>query len=292
MALKELVESPELYEIGLRCIPDAPGFVSVDIQSQIDLALAAELAELDVETLYTYNPAFNRWATSPDGPHRLLLPYDNAEIFKANLAVYPDDQRVQWKRHKIKNGETLSHIALKYDTTVRELRKVNSIKGKHIRAGQHLLIPVASRDQASYTLSSAQRMKALQSANKKNKTRINHIVQNGESFWTISRKYQVNMHKLAKWNGMAVRDPLRKGQKLVIWTNKTSARTVASNGKPAQTIQPIFYTVRNGDSLHRIANRYRVSVNDLHRWNRIEGKYLQPGQKLKLYVDVTEQTRG
>ena len=292
MALKELVESPELYEIGLRCIPDAPGFVSVDTESQIDLALAAELAELDVETLYTYNPAFNRWATSPDGPHRLLLPYDNAEIFKANLADYPDDQRVQWKRHKIKNGETLSHIALKYDTTVRELRKVNTIKGNNIRAGKHLLIPVASRDLASYTLSSAQRTKALQSANKKNKTRINHIVQNGESFWTISRKYQVNMHKLAKWNGMAVRDPLRKGQKLVVWTNSTGSNTIANNGKPSQTIQPVFYTVRNGDSLYRIANRYSVSINDLHRWNRIEGKYLKPGQKLKLYVDVTEQTKG
>ena len=292
MALKELVESPELYEIGLRCIPDAPGFVSVDTETQIDLALAAKLAELDVETLYNYNPAFNRWATSPDGPHRLLLPYHNAEIFKANLAAYPDDQRVQWKRHKIKNGETLSHIALKYDTTVRELRKVNNIKGNNIRAGKHLLIPVASRDLASYTLSSAQRTKALQSTNKKNKTRINHIVQNGESFWTISRKYQVDMRRLAKWNGMAVRDPLRKGQKLVVWTNNNGSSKIASNGKPSQTIQPIFYTVRNGDSLYRIANRYRVSINDLHRWNRITGKYLKPGQKLKLYVDVTEQSKG
>ena len=287
MALKELVESPELYEIGLRCIPDAPGFVSVDTEAQIDLALAAELAELDLETLYSYNPAFNRWATSPDGPHRLLLPFDNAEVFKANLAVYPDDQRVQWKRHKIKNGETLSHIAVKYGTTVRELRKVNSIKGNNIRAGKHLLIPVASRDQASYTLSSTQRLKALQSANKKNKTRINHIVQNGESFWTISRKYKVNMHRLAKWNGMAVRDPLRKGQKLVVWTNNTGGKT-----KPSRNIQKISYTVRNGDSLSRIANRYSVSIDDLHRWNSIKGKYIQPGQRLKLYVDITEQTKG
>lgn len=292
MALKELVESPELYEIGLRCIPDAPGFVQVDTESQIDLALAAELAELDVDTLYMYNPAFNRWATSPDGPHRLLLPYQNAEIFKVNLAMFPEEKRVQWKRHKIKSGETLSHIAVKYNTNVTELRKANNIKGNNIRAGKHLLIPVASRDQSSYTLSSPQRKKALQSANKNNKTRIDHIVQNGESFWTISRQYKVNMHKLAKSNGMAVRDPLRKGQKLVVWTNSTASKPVASNGKPSQSIQPIFYTVRNGDSLYRIANRYSVSINDLHRWNRIKGKYLKPGQKLKLYIDVTEQSEG
>jgi membrane-bound lytic murein transglycosylase D len=216
-----------------------------------------------------------------------LLPYSNAEIFKANLALFPDDQRVQWKRHKIKNGETLSHIAVKYNTTVKELRKTNNISGNNIRAGKHLLIPVASRSQSTYTLSSSQRKKALQSTRKKNKTRINHIVQNGESFWTISRRYKVDMHRLAKWNGMAVRDPLRKGQKLVVWTNNTGGKT-----KPSQTIQPIFYTVRNGDSLYRIANRYSVSVSDLHRWNQIKGKYLKPGQKLKLYVDVTEQSKG
>jgi membrane-bound lytic murein transglycosylase D len=292
MALKELVESPELYGIGLNCIPDAPGFVQVDTGSQIDLALAAELAELDVETLYQYNPAFNRWATSPDGPHRLLLPYDNAEIFKANLAQLPEDQRIQWKRHKIKNGETLSHIAVKYNTTVKELRKTNSIRGNNIRAGQHLLIPVASRNQKTYALSSAQRKKAIQSTSRGNKTRVEHYVQSGESFWTISRKYNVNMHSLAKWNGMAVRDPLRKGQKLVVWTNNRSTSTALSSHKPSNTIQRISYTVRSGDSLSRIANRYSVSVSDLHRWNTIKGKYLQPGQKLRLYVDITEQSKG
>lgn len=292
MALKELVESPELYEIGLRCIPDAPGFVEVDTETQIDLALAAELAELDVDTLYLYNPAFNRWATSPDGPHRLLLPYNNAKILKANLAQLPKDQRVQWKRHKIKNGETLGHIALKYDTTVKELRKINSIRGNNIRAGKYLLIPVASRSQNTYSLSSPQRLKAIQSTSKGNKTRINHIVQNGESFWTISRKYDVSMHKLAKWNGMAIRDPLRKGQKLVVWRSNSATSNTAGNAKPSHAIQSISYTVRNGDSLYRIANRYSVSIDDLHRWNKIKGKYLQPGQKLKVYIDITEQSKG
>jgi membrane-bound lytic murein transglycosylase D len=292
MALKELIENSELYDISLRCIPDAPGFIPVDTESQIDLALAAELAELDVDTLYEYNPAFNRWATSPDGPHRLLLPYENAETFKANLAKIPDNERVQWKRHKIKNGETLSHIAVKYNTTVKELRKINGISGNNIRAGKHLLIPVASRGQSTYTLSSSQRKKAIQSTSKGNKTRVNHYVQSGESFWTISRKYNVNMHSLAKWNGMAIKDPLGQGQKLVVWTNNSSSSAALSKRKPSQTIQPISYTVRNGDSLSRIASRYSVSVSDLHRWNSIKGKYLKPGQKLRLYIDVTEQSKG
>ncbi len=290
LALKEIINNPERYSISLRCIPDAPGFKQVKTTAQIDLALAAELAGLDLETLYNYNPAFNRWATDPDGPHRLILPVASAETFEKNYAKLPANEHLHWKHHKIKSGETLSHIAVKYNTSVKHLRKVNNIRGNNIRAGKYIMIPVSSRNNASYALSSSQRLKATQNIKRGSHTkRINHIVQNGESFWTVSRKYHVNMHKLAKWNGMAIKDPLKKGQKLVIWTSNTGKSSVKTHN-PNSTIKSIHYTVRNGDSLSRIASKYRVNVKDLHRWNKIKGKYIQPGQRLKLYIDVTEQS--
>jgi membrane-bound lytic murein transglycosylase D len=291
LALKELIENTSKYGISLLCIPDAPGYVQVDTGSQIDMALAAELADIDIETLYRYNPAFNRWATAPDGPHNLLIPADHADIFRDNLEVLPEDERIQWKRHKIGNGETLSEIAAKFSTTVEQLRKTNDLHNNSIRAGHYLIIPVSSKSPSSYALSAVQRLKMTQSraGASGGKTRIDHVVGDGESFWTISRHYHVDMHKLAKWNGMAIKDPLRKGQKLVVWTKRSSSSKTAGY-KPANTVRPISYTVRSGDSLSRIADRYNVSVNDLHRWNSINGKYLQPGQRLKLYVDVTEQT--
>jgi len=290
LALKEIISHPERYSVSLRCISDAPGFKQVKIKAQIDLALAAELAEIDLETLYNYNPAFNRWATDPDGPHSLILPFAAAEAFEKNYAELPANKHLQWTRHKIKSGETLSHIALKYNTSVKHLKKVNNIRGNSIRAGKYIMIPVSSKSNASYALSSTQRLKATQNTKHGSRSkRINHIVQNGESFWTISRKYKVDMHKLAKWNGMAIKDPLKKGQKLVVWSSntKTAAR---STHNPNSTIKSIHYTVRNGDSLSGIASKYRVKVKDLHRWNNIKGKYIQPGQRLKLYIDVTEQS--
>jgi membrane-bound lytic murein transglycosylase D len=290
LALKEIITNPGLYDVSLHCIPLAPGFKVVDAGAQIDLALAAELADIDTETLYMYNPAFNRWATPPDGPHQLILPTEAALIFEQNLKALPDDQRLSWKRHPIGKGETLSQIAVKYRTTVEQLRKVNKIRGNNIRAGHHLLIPVASRDRSAYSLSASQRRQTTQNISRgDNKTKVSHTVQPGESFWQISRAYNVNMQALAKWNGMAVRDPLRDGQQLVVWqkTAMTSApQSLPSNGASLRTIS---YTVRNGDSLSRIADRYRVSVDDLERWNNIEGKYLQPGQKLKLLIDVRNQ---
>ena len=291
LALKEIISNPDKYAVSLRCIPDAPGFKQVKTKAQIDLALAAELAEIELDILYMYNPAFNRWATDPDGPHSLILPVSSAEQFENNYAELPEDKHMRWSRHKIKDGETLSHIAAKYNTSVKHLKKVNEIRGNNIRAGKYLIIPLASKDKSSYALSSTQRLKSLQSKKRggKGSTRISHIVQNGESFWEIARKYNVSMHKLAKWNGMAIRDPLRKGQKLVVWS-KNKKTTTARTHNPNSTIRSIHYTVRNGDSLSRIASKFHVSVNDLHRWNTIKGKYLKPGQRLKLYVDVTEQS--
>ena len=288
LALKQIISHPAQYDISLRCIANAPAFKQVDAGSQIDLALAAELADIDLDTLYRYNPAYNRWATGPDGPHTLLLPVEAAERFETRLAQLPKDQRIRWTRHKIKNGETLSHIALKYNTSIKQLRKVNNIRGNRIRAGKYLLIPVASKSLKHYALSAPQRKQAIQNRSRgKNRHKIEHIVQNGESFWTIARKYKVGMHQLARWNGMAIRDKLRKGQKLVVWKKGGPAQASRSH-----TIQRLTHTVRNGDSLSRIASRYRVSVNDLHRWNRLKGKYLQPGQKIRVYVDVTRQSAG
>jgi membrane-bound lytic murein transglycosylase D len=294
LALKEVIANPEKYSISLRCIPNAPGFKQVKTTAQIDLALAAELAEIDLKTLYNYNPAFNRWATDPDGPHTLLLPANSAEIFEENYSSLPADKHLRWSRHKIKSGETLSHIALKYNTSVKHLRSVNNISGNNIRQGKYLLIPLSSKNKSSYALSSTQRLKTTHSKKRGNGTRITHTVQNGESFWEISRKYKVDMHKLAKWNGMAIRDPLKKGQKLVVWTSSKSAVTASKGAtkthNPNSTIKSIHYTVRNGDSLSRIASKYSVNVKDLHRWNTIKGKYIKPGQRLKLYIDVTEQS--
>ncbi len=290
LALKEIIEHPQQYNISLRCIANAPGFVQVKTRSQIDLALAAKLAGIELEDLYSYNPAFNRWATDPDGPHAFILPAEAATTFKQNYAKLTDNEHLKWVRHKIKTGETLSHIAVKYNTSVTHLRDVNDLKGNNIRDGKYILIPVASRERSDYTLSATQRTKTLQNKSRSNTSKLRHTVKSGESFWTIARKYKVDMHKLARWNGLAIRDPLKPGQKLTVWQKNGSSKPAGKTAKSSRNIQTISYTVKSGDSLARIASRYNVKVKDLHRWNTIKGKYIQPGQRLKLHVDVTEQS--
>jgi len=291
LALKRIMENPQAFNITLQCVEDIPYFERVDAGSQIDLAMAADLADLDLETLYRLNPGYNRWATNPYGPHTLLIPVDNVDKFKEGLSGLPSSKRVKWKRHKIRNGETLSHIADRYSISVDNLKQLNNLRSSNIRIGKHLIIPVSSRKLSDYNLTAYQRKQTLQNIRRKG-TRIEHIVQPGDTFWDISRKYKVKTRNLARWNGMATRDPLRAGQKLVIWSGKgikaSPSSAVAMHG--GNTIRSISYRVRNGDSLYLIAQRFKVAISDLHRWNAIKGKYLQPGQKIKLFVDITKQT--
>jgi membrane-bound lytic murein transglycosylase D len=287
LALAELVRNPGALGLTLPNLIDESQFVPAETGGQLDLALAAELAGIELDTLYAFNSGFNRWATDPSGPHRLLLPIDVAEVFNETLATVPPGERIRWQRHKVRNGETISEIAEQYHTTLASIRSANGIRGNTIRAGSYLMIPVASKPLTAYSQSADERRTKTQ--NKKRKgNRVDHVVVAGESFWSISQRYGVNLRSLASWNGMAPRDTLSVGQKLVVWTSQsTPTQALSSNG----TTRKVRYTVRNGDSLYLIASRFRISVADLVRWNKIDkGKYLQPGQKLTMYVDVTRQS--
>jgi len=294
LALKKLVADPAAFELELDPIPNEPYFARVELSSQIDLARAAELAEISLDELYRLNPGYNRWATAPDGPHHLLIPLENIDTFAANLETLSPEERIRWIRHQIRPGDTLSTIAVKYNTSISTIKKVNGIRGSYLRAGHSLTIPVASQSAASYRLSETQRIKSLQNTPRKG-VKVVHIVQPGDTFWDLAQQHKVNVRALAKWNGMAPRDPLTPGQKLVIWsrnsaeTSSLEAVVLSSLPQKRTVTKRIGYKVRRGDSLAKISQKFQVSVAQLRRWNNLpEGKYLQPGQRLTLYVDVMQ----
>ncbi len=293
LAISAIVDQPAKYGVTLTPIANAPYMMAVDTDSQIDLALASELADISLEELYMLNPGFNRWATDPKGPHRLMVPVDNVDLFATNLAELPDKERVAWERHRVRKGETLLTLADKYHTTVSLIKEVNAIRGNMIRERQNLVIPVSTRKRSNYTLSAEQRLRSLQNTRRKGKSKITYRVRNGDTLWDISRRYKVGVRALAKWNGLAPRDTLRAGQKLVIWSKEggyVRAKAKFSPHDARLVTQKIGYRVRNGDSLARISRKFKVSINDVVRWNRLDSKkYLQPGQRLTLYVDVTQQ---
>ena len=278
LALADILKNKDSYAYAWPEVENVAVIEVVDIDSQVDLAFAAELAGMSLKELHGLNPGFNRWATSPEGPHRLVLPLNKAATFSQALAKIDQKERLNWVRHSVKAGDSLGEIAQQYHTTINVLKKVNELDSTMIRIGQALMVPVALQELDSYTLSQEQRLASLQN-NSSTKQKIRHTVKSGDTLWDIARKYNISTKQLAKWNGMAPGDTLRLGKTLIIWQKGAAKSGVTKK---------LTYTVKNGDSLSRIANKFNVKVSDIGKWNALNTKrYLQPGQKLNLYVDVT-----
>ncbi|GAB1257230.1 LysM peptidoglycan-binding domain-containing protein [Aurantivibrio plasticivorans] len=293
LALSEIVMDPDAYQITLHPVEDKPFYEIVNVDSQIDLAKAAELAGIEMNALYYLNPAYNQWATDPGGPHKLLVPVDSADLFRNNLLQYPPEERLGWENYRVVSGDSLLRIAKKFKTTPAVIQQVNNLKGNLIREGQRLLIPMATESSDHYAYSEKERLARTQekSSGKPGTSKVNYRVKAGDSLWEIAQAHKVNVRSLAKWNGMAPRDPLRIGQELVIWSNaKTNSTTFVAktNNTKSPLVRKVAYRVRNGDSLSRIASKFKVSVNDIASWNSLsKNKYIHPGQNLTLWVDLT-----
>lgn len=295
LAISLLVADPLKFNVKFIRVKDQPYWVQVDAGSQIDLTLAAELAEISLEELYLLNPAFSRWATQPQGPHRLLIPAAQQQVFNQNLSRLSAEKRVAWQRHKILPGENLGVIARKYNTTVNTIKQVNGLRGTVIRAGGSLLIPSALQDQDSYKLSRGQRLRATRASlrNQHGRDPLKYKVVVGDNLWDISRKYKVDVRALAKWNGLATTDLLHPGTVLSIWSriaNTDFVMTSKIDKQRSEVIRKVNYPVRKGESLSLIANKFNLSVKNIKKWNNqlIGKQYIQPGQRLVLYVDVIQ----
>jgi len=278
LAVSDIVSEPGRYDISLAPVDIEPAFTTVAIPGQLDISVAAELAGVDTQTLYLLNPGFNRWTTHPQGPHEIRIPATSKTDFETRVASLPEAERTRQYRHKVKRGETLSQIAVDYNTTTAALVSINHLDNTRIRSDQYLTVPTGSRDTAQLAALD-KRIQAASAASVKQTYRVRP----GDNLWVIARKHHVTVRQVSQWNKLNADRPIRPGQKLVIYRN-------GGGGKSANRVHSMVYTVRSGDSLYRIAKRFNVSINDLVRWNKLSrDKLLHPGQNLKLYVDATQQ---
>jgi len=216
MAMVSIVANPDKYGVQLADIPNEPYFARVETDSQVDLGVVAKLVDMPVDDLHKINPGYTRWATHPNGPHHLLVPADKKDALVEGLNNLPDDERVQWRHHIVKRGDTLHDIGRRYGVSVQALRVANNLRSNLLRRGQDLLIPIPANGDA----------KVIRTAYGKSGVRdvppgepVIHRVRRGETLWSISRRYNVLVQQLTKWNLIHANDILRLGQKLKIWTS-------------------------------------------------------------------------
>ncbi|MFA0698419.1 LysM peptidoglycan-binding domain-containing protein, partial [Vibrio sp. 10N.222.49.C9] len=122
-----------------------------DPKEQLDLGIAAQYAGIPVKELQSYNPAYNQWATAPEGPQKLLIPAEQQEQFLAKV----EENRgkgVKLVRYKIQPGDSLGVIAKKHNTTIKVIQNANGMSDSNIRAGRYLLIPTSTQSDSTYAL--------------------------------------------------------------------------------------------------------------------------------------------
>jgi membrane-bound lytic murein transglycosylase D len=289
LAMKRLMAEPERYGLEFAPIPNEPYFAVIDTSSQIDLKIAAQLAGTSYDELVALNPGYNRWATDPDGPHRMLVPIDNADGFEAALQTLAPGDRVRFLVHQVGHHETLAMIAKRYGTSAAVISKINALKSGRVAAGESLKIPEISTRLPDKVLLAASRVDQPQADPAARKQpQIVYRVRAGETLSSIARRNRMPVSALARLNNIGTADTLVKGQRLIV---KASSRHYLDEGGVSG--RRVLYTVRRGDTVYSISRQFQVSVPQLKSWNGLNRHHqIRAGQRLVMYVDSNRQQQG
>jgi membrane-bound lytic murein transglycosylase D len=144
-AVKNIIANPAQYGVVLPAIDNTPYFTAVDKTSDIDLTVAAQLAEMSVDDFKALNPQFKRPVITGDEQTKILLPKQNAEKFHLNLAQWGQALST-WTTHKIVGArESIASLASRFGTTPDVIRKANNIPAQsRLVAGSTILVPKMS----------------------------------------------------------------------------------------------------------------------------------------------------
>lgn len=205
IALAQIVADPDRFGVDIPSVDNAPAFEVADTGKPMEMAQAAKLAGVNIDTLRALNPGQLGKSFAPDQSGEILVPVGTRNRFEHNIARLTPEELVQWQTYRIKNGDNLGDIARRFDTDVAALQEVNNIRGSNIQAGDTLKIPGDGDDISSQkpTTNGAE-------------TSQEYRVRQGDSLSRIARKFNVSVTDIIAWNALDPDAYLRPGQKLTV----------------------------------------------------------------------------
>lgn len=187
----------------------------VTIPDATDLGVVADAAGVEEAEINRLNPHLPRRVTPPGRPMEVFLPAGTAPTFEVAYAEIPPEKRVRFLEHTVRRGETLSHIALRYGTSVRLIQETNGIRRPdRLSIGQRLRIP---RSAVTARVSAPAASPASSpAAGSSSEGTITYRVRRGDSLWLIARRYGVSTKDLMTWNSLTERSILHPGDRIII----------------------------------------------------------------------------
>ena len=216
LALKNIIANPEAFNSRLPLIENHPYFQSVDIKRDIDVAVAAKLAEISVEDFKALNPSANRPVIFASGTPQILLPWDNAAIFETNLEAFVGGQLASWTVWVAPTTMKTVDAAKRVGMTEAEFRSVNNIPPRVlIKAGSSLLVTRSNRLSTEVTGHLADNGQlSLAPEIILNRTVVKALKKDNVA--SVAKRYGVTPANVAEWNSVSVMAAFKAGQGLVL----------------------------------------------------------------------------
>lgn len=295
-ALKNIFRNPaQLVELELTSIPNRSYFGTITKSANIDVKLAAKLAEMPVQEFVALNPAHNRPVIKSDSP--MVIPADKIDTFLNNLEAHEDSNKPlsSWQSYTMRPGDKLEKIAPRFGMTVANLKEANGISGR-IKLSPGYTLLVAGQESGEHaSMAALPEQPRLPSADPSPDTsERSHTVRKGETLPAIAKRFGMTVAQLKRINHLR-NDRIAAGTRLTIAAAskavaktetkpEKSGRSATTQASVKQTPRTTRYTVRRGDTLTSIARQFKVSTDDILRWNRLSSNTLVPGKALTIQL--------
>jgi membrane-bound lytic murein transglycosylase D len=215
-AVKNIIATPAQYGIALPHIDNQPYFVTIRKTKDMDVQVAAKLAELPMDEFKALNPQFNRPVIVGSQDTQILLPKSNAEKFKSNLAKWTHALS-SWTAHKVTSArERIEVIAARFRTTPEVIREVNHIPPRMVlKAGSTILVPKTEDEQKDIAPEVAESAKLAMEPDLPPTRKISVKVGRHDSLASIAARNGVTVAQIKSWNNLS-RDAVARGQTLAL----------------------------------------------------------------------------
>jgi membrane-bound lytic murein transglycosylase D len=235
-AVKNIVAQPEAFNTELPLIQNHPFFKSVAIERDIDVAMAAKLANVSLEDFKALNPAMNRPVILAAGTPHILLPWDNASVFESNLQARPDRRLSSWTAWQAPRTMRAEEVAQQVGMSADQLRSVNGIPARMlVKAGSTLLVQRQGKldnDVTEHLADNGHLLLAPEVVLRK----ILVKARAGDTLLRLASRHGVSAASVADWNRLKTNATLTNGQKLTIYVpakaTRRSANTPSSRATP------------------------------------------------------------
>jgi len=200
-AIKNIISEPEHYGVVLPIVENEPYFVTLRKDKDIDVEVAAKLAEMPLEEFVALNPAYNQGVILADLQPEILLPREKVATYLANLAQYQGDLS-SWKKYQAKQGESLQQIANNFNVPLEVLRRANELNrnDKVVAQDMTLIIPGPTA------------VESIAAAEVRSPIRV-YKVKRGDTLASIARKHGTSVSSLRSMNNLKS-GRIRVGQRL------------------------------------------------------------------------------